>query len=441
MDAWRQMTAGALGAGIAAGEIDPVELCDAYLDAIEAHPLKDRIYARVTPDRARSEAEAARKRARSGQRRSPLDGVPVSWKDLFDSAGVATEAGSRVLKGRVPMRDAKVLEHATRLGLVCLGKTHLSELAFSGLGYNPMTATPPCINDNAAVAGGSSSGAAASVAFGLAAAAIGSDTGGSVRVPAAWNDLVGVKTTHGLLSTVGAVPLCRRFDTVGPLSCCVDDGAALMHALGGPRVDLNGATLKGARFAVVTTIALDDLDDAVATAFENAVARLQDGGATIDRIAFDPLEDAFAVAGQLYTAEAYAEWHDAVENQADQMFGEIVDRIMGGKSVTAHDFIAGWRMVETIRSEWARRFACYDAVLCPTAPILPPNLQRLKTDSAYYKTANLATLRNTRIGNLMGLCAVTLPAGRPSTGICLNALAGQDARLLRLAKAAENALT
>ena len=147
MQDWLTMTAADLGRGIAAGQIDPVALCKTYLDAIDAHPMRDRIYARVTHERALTEAQAAAMRAKSGHRLSPLDGVPISWKDLFDTAGTATEAGSKLLEGRVPDADAIVLANATAAGLVCLGKTHMSELAFSGLGHNPSTATPPCIND------------------------------------------------------------------------------------------------------------------------------------------------------------------------------------------------------------------------------------------------------------------------------------------------------
>jgi aspartyl-tRNA(Asn)/glutamyl-tRNA(Gln) amidotransferase subunit A len=171
---WQNLTAAELGREIGAGRINPVDLAELHLDAINSHPHADRIYARLTAARARAEAMAAHDRARRGFRRGLLDGVPISWKDLFDTAGVATESGSALLKGRVPVRDAEVLEVAMQSGLVCLGKTHMSELAFSGLGLNPVTATPPCINDENAVPGGSSSGAAASVAYGLAPAAIGS---------------------------------------------------------------------------------------------------------------------------------------------------------------------------------------------------------------------------------------------------------------------------
>ena len=173
MKRWLAMSAASLGRGIESGNIDPVTLTQTYLEAIDVHPFRDRIYTLVTPERALAEASAAADRAEHGQRKSALDGVPVSWKDLFDTAGILTEGGSKLLKGRVPEADCEVLKTATALGLVCLGKTHLSELAFSGLGFNPSTATSPCINDHAAVSGGSSSGAAASVAFGLAPLAIG----------------------------------------------------------------------------------------------------------------------------------------------------------------------------------------------------------------------------------------------------------------------------
>ena len=260
MSDYTSMSAADLGRGIGAGQIDPVELATAFLDAAEAHEHGSRIYARLTRDRALAEAAAARERAGLALRRHPLDGVPVSWQDLFDTGGIETCAGSDLLKGRVPARDARVLQTATLNGLVCLGKTHMSELAFSGLGLNPVTETPPCVNDHAAVPGGSSSGAATSVAFGLAPVGIGSDTGGSVRIPSAWNDLVGLKTTSGRLSLDGVVPLAAKFDTVGPLCRTVEDAALTLSALEGrPAPDLRGASLRGRRLAVLQTIALDDL--------------------------------------------------------------------------------------------------------------------------------------------------------------------------------------
>jgi len=441
MQEWLTMTAADLGRGIGDGQIDPVVLCQTYLDAIDAHPLRDRIYARVTADRALAEAGAARDRARAGQRLSPLDGVPISWKDLFDTAGIATEAGSALLKDRVPDRDARVLANATAMGLVCLGKTHMSELAFSGLGYNPSTATPPCVNDEDAVSGGSSSGAAASVAFGLAAAAIGSDTGGSVRVPAAWNDLVGLKTTSGRVSLEGTVPLAAKFDTVGPLCRSVEDASLLLALTEGSKpMDMGSTDIEGRRFAILRTVAFDDIEDAPAAAFDDAVARLKEAGAVIEDIYFDPIKEAMPLSGCLYTAEAYGLWRDVIEANPDAMYGEILERFRLGKSHSGPDYVAAWAKIDPIRAAYVKAVAGYDAVLIPTAPLLPPKLDRLETEHDYYVSANLMTLRNTRIGNLMGLAAVTLPTGTPSCGITLMGMPFGEEHLLRIAAAAEEAL-
>jgi aspartyl-tRNA(Asn)/glutamyl-tRNA(Gln) amidotransferase subunit A len=440
-DEWLNMTAAELGRGIGRGEIDPVALCELHLAAINAHPLKERIYARLTEERALAEARAAAGRARAGHRLSPLDGVPVSWKDLFDTAGVATEAGSALLAGRVPECDAEVLRNATAAGLVCLGKTHMSELAFSGLGYNPVTATPPSVNDEKAVAGGSSSGAAASVAFGLAAAAVGSDTGGSVRIPSAWNDLVGLKTTSGRLSLKGVVPLVARFDTVGPLCRSVEDAALMLAVLeGGRAADLRGASLKGTRMMVLETAALDDLRPQPRAGFESAVERLQAAGAQVDYREVPCVEDALALSGVLYTTEAYATWRDEIEAEPEKMFAEIRERFRAGRQFSGVDFVRAWQELERHRASWAEAVAGFDAVLLPTSPILPPDIERLAADHDYYVTENLLALRNTRIGNLMGLPALTLPTGLPSTGIMLLGRPMGEEHLLRLGAAAEAAL-
>jgi len=438
---WLKMSATELGRAIGEGAIDPVALTQAFLGAIDSHDLRDQIYAQVTHDRALAEAEAAAERARAGQRLSPLDGVPVSWKDLFDTAGVATEAGSALLKDRVPETDAAVVKTATQLGLVCLGKTHMSELAFSGLGLNPITATPPCVNDAGAVPGGSSSGAAASVAFGLAPMAIGSDTGGSVRVPAAWNDLEGLKTTWGLISKSGSVPLCPKFDTVGPLCRTVEDAAYGLSALTGePMIDLKAARVAGKRFAVLETIALDDVRETPMDAFNSAVTRLEAAGAIIDRIQAPEVERAMGLTGTLFTAEAYGTWKGVIEANPHLMFAEILERFRSGAHVGGADYVAAWQTLDKARYNWHARVAGYDGVLCPTTPIMPPNLERLQSDHEYYVTENILALRNTRIGNLLGLSAVSLPTGTPSAGLMILGQPFGEAQLLRTASAVERCL-
>ena len=441
MQDWLWMTAADLGRGIGAGEIDPIALTEAYLSAIDSHPEAHRIYARVTHDRARAEAKAASGRAKAGHRLGLLDGVPISWKDLFDTAGIGTEAGTKLLEGRVPSEDAEVLKAATAAGLVCLGKTHMSEIAFSGLGLNPIMETPPCKNDPEAVPGGSSSGAAGSVAFGLAAAAIGSDTGGSVRIPSAWNDLVGLKTTHGRISVEGVVALCATFDTVGPLCRSVEDAGLLLAALEGNQpADLKAATLEGVKFAILDSLTMDELRDAPRAAFESAVQRLQAAGATVTHFQMPEIHDAFDQAFNLYATDSYGHWKDLVEANPEKMFPQILERVRGGAQVMGADYVASWIKLRAIRKIYTALTAGFDAVIMPTAPNLPPNAKRLLTDDAYYKTENLLALRNTRIGNLMDGASLNLPTGAPSCGILFNAGVGSEEKLLRIGAAAAKAL-
>jgi len=440
-DDWQTLGVADLGRAIGVGGIDPVDLTEAYLDAITAHEYADRIYCVVTADRARAEAAAASERARLGVRRGLLDGVPLSWKDLFDSAGDETKSGSDLLAGRVPDADCEVLANATRAGMVCLGKTHMSELAFSGLGINPVTETPPNIHDPELVPGGSSSGAAASTAWGLAPAGIGSDTGGSVRIPSAFNDLVGLKTTSGRLSLSGVVPLCERFDTVGPLAKTVEDCALLLAVMeGGKPADLEGASLTGRRFLVLDTYT-DDVREEPAAGFAHALDRMVQAGAQIDHGTVDGIEAAMDLSPILFTSEAYGTWKHAIEAAPEKMFPRILDRFRSGAGFAAADYVSAWQFLDHLRGEWAAQVAGYDAVLLPTAPNLPPHAGRLMEDDEYYVTENLLTLRNTRVGNLMGLSALTLPTGVPGTGIMFLGQPFGEEALLRIGKAAETALT
>lgn len=439
MNDWQSMSAAALGRGIGEGHIDPVELADAFLEAIAVHPHGPRIYARTCPDRAREEAVAARGRARSGARPGPLDGVPVSWKDLFDTAGLGTEAGSKLLAGRVPEADAAVVATAREGGMVSLGKTHLSELAFSGLGLNPVTATPPNIHDEGALPGGSSSGAAASVAFGLAPLAIGSDTAGSVRIPAAWNDLVGLKTTHGLLPDEGALPLCPRFDTAGPIARSVEDAALGLTALGGPAIDLDGASLDGTRLLVLEGLVLTELDEGIPTGFEGAVERLAAAGASISHATLAMVEEVFELA-TIFAPEAYGTWRGIIETNPSVMFPPILERFRSGATMSAADYVACWQRLESLRAAYLAATEGVDAVLLPTCPILPPNAAHLLEDEAAYTRANLLALRNTRVGSLLGLTGLTLPTRTPSAGLLLQGGPHAEGELLRLGAAAARAL-
>ena len=438
---WLKAPATEQGRAILAGLVSPVDLAEGYLDAIARAPLADRIYARATPERARNEAIAAHDRAKAGLRLSLLDGVALSWKDNIDSAGVATEAGSLLLEGRVPDADAAVLETATTQGAVCLGKTNMTELAFSGLGLNPPVANVPNAFDPALTGGGSSGGAAVSVALGLAAGAVGTDTGGSIRLPAAWNGVVGFKPSPGAVDVRGVLPLCRRFDVAGPIARTVEDCAEILALMTGTRApDLRGTSAHGLRLMVLDGVPFDDAREAPVAAFEEAVARLAAAGASITHAAPACVAEAMPLSSTLFAPEAYGLWRDQIEAVPDLMYPPILDRFRGGKAVSAADYVAGWDRLDRLRADWAAAVAGFDAVILPTAPILPPEIARLEADPAYFATENLLALRNTRIGNLLGLPAVSLPTGRPACGIMLMGAPGRDAALMRVAAAAEAAL-
>ena len=442
MSDFNSLTASELGDMIGQGEIDPVELTEHFLSRIETSPIGKKIYSTVTSQLALEQAKDAKKRAILGRRLSALDGVPISWKDLFDIEGYPCEAGSELLAGRLANQNCEVYKLAEAQGLICLGKTHMSELAFSGLGLNPVRETPPCVNYPESVPGGSSSGAATSVSFGLAAAGIGSDTGGSVRIPAAWNDLVGLKTTAGKLSLDGVVPLCSRFDTVGPLTKSVEDAARLFGIMSGREIRLPAPkAVKGLKLGILKNVAMENVVDLPKKAFESAIDKLKEAGASISEIFVSSVDEAMDLTGFLYSPEAYATWKHKIEKTPDLMFTKILERFRSGANVLASDFICAWDKLMDLRQQYYSAVKMYDAVLIPTSPIIPPELDRLMNDGDFYNSQNLLALRNTRIGNLMGGCSITLPTDIPSCGLLIMGMPSQEERLLRLAQACELVLS
>ncbi|MFQ5959444.1 MAG: amidase [Alphaproteobacteria bacterium] len=448
--AWHEMSALELGARIGAGRIDPVALAEHFLERIAAADGEHTIYLRTTPERALAEARAARERARAGLTRGSLDGVPISWKDLFDTAGVATTAATPLLADRVPDADAEVLARATRAGMVCLGKTNLTEFAFSGLAINPHYGTPANAFDarTLRVPGGSSSGAAVSVARGLAAAGIGSDTGGSVRIPAAWNGLVGLKTTAGLLPLDGVVPLAPSLDTVGPLTRDVADAGALFAVLAARRpADLAGAALGGMRIVVAETVVWDGLEPGVEAAAQRAVESLASAGAEIVREEVPEFAEAQALVarhGPLVSAEGYACWRDLIEAHPYKLYNNVLKRFRQGAEVSAVDVERLRQGLATVAKRLHARLAGAAAIVAPTCVISPPPIADLVADDAAYVAANMGALRNTTLGNLLRLCAITLPCGDDGNGLpvglMLMARPCREGALLRLAAACEAAL-
>ncbi len=445
---WHRMTALDLGGLFESGSADPREVTEAFLARAALTDPDHRIYVRLLETRARAEAAAAADRAKRGLRRHALDGVPLSWKDLFDTAGEATAAGSLPLKTRVPTRDAEILARATRAGAVCLGKTTMTELAFSGLGINPHFGTPANAHDGKIerVPGGSSAGAGVSVARGLAAGAIGTDTGGSVRIPSAWNGLVGLKTTAGCLPLTGTVPLSPTFDTVGPLAKTVEDAAALLALLEGKQAHaLEPFDLSRAVFWLPGGVAWSELDEGVATALEAAIRRLVHAGAKIVEQKLPALDEIDALTwspkASRLVAEAYAQWDDMLAANKPDIYPPVYDRVMAGAALTASDIIAADLRRADIRARYLAATSGVDAVLMPAVAISPPPIAALEAGGDAYFRANRMALRNATIGNQLGLCAITLPAGYDAlglpVGLMLQSHPFTEKKLLRLALAVE----
>ena len=446
---WHEMTALALGAAIGDGVIDPVALTEHFLARIDAEDGDHTVYITTTADRALAEADAAAARANAGLRRSPLDGVPISWKDLYDTAGIRTTGGSPLLKDRIPAADAEVLARATRAGLICLGKTTMTELAYSGLGINPSMGTPinPFDNETNRVPGGSSSGAAVSVARGLAAAGIGSDTGGSVRIPAAWQGLVGLKTTPGAIPLEGVLPLWPGVDTVGPLTHDVADAAALFAVLAArPAADLNGASLAGVHVLLPDNFFWVDLQDGVDARARAAIAQLEGAGTIIESkpiAALDGLGELGMRVAYMMSSDAYAVWGETLESDPDAVYTPVLERFRMGCDQDAVEMVRIHQQIATLATDYLNETAGFDAVLAPTTPIIAPPLDELVAGGDIYLQNNMAALRNTRVGNVFGLSALTVPCGTSEglpVGLMLMTGPNCENAVLRLGAAVEAAL-
>jgi aspartyl-tRNA(Asn)/glutamyl-tRNA(Gln) amidotransferase subunit A len=436
---------------IQSGVADPKEIAEATLAGIEACDEQG-LFVLVTADRARAEAAAASERVRSGRPRSLLDGVPVAWKDLFDLQGAKTTAGSRVLARQAPAtEDAAVVQRLRAAGMVSVGRVGMTEFAFSGLGLNPHFGTPrnPHGGGEARIPGGSSSGSAVAVARGLVSVSIGTDTGGSVRIPAAFNGIVGYKATYGRYPMEGVFPLSRSLDSLGVLCRIVADVVAVDAAmLGKVGSDVTRRAIAGTRIVVPTNVVFDDAERVVVDRFEAALDRLSRAGANIERriiAAFDGVLEVGAKHGALVTAEAYA-LHVARLNgpAADEMDPRVASRMRGGAKISMLDLVeicdARARLIAD-----ARRDVGLDAfVAFPTVPHVAPLVRPLEQDDALYVQINARTLRNTMLANFLQWCGISLPCGTDGQGLpvgfLLSALGGKDADLLGIALEVEGLL-
>ena len=433
------------------GDCRSIDLVEAALARAEAPDGQGHhTFARLDRDGALAQAQASDLLRRAGLARSPLEGLPVSVKDLFDVQGQVTRAGSVVLADAAPASaDAPAVARLRAAGAVIIGRTTMTEFAFSGLGLNPHQGTPlnPWDRPTGRIPGGSSSGAAVSVTDGMALGGIGSDTGGSVRIPAALCGLTGFKPTQRRVPREGVLPLSVSLDSIGPLAATVDDCALLDAVMAGEALPSTAVhALPGLRFLVPTTLALDDLEPEVAAAFERALRRLAEAGATIEE---RPIPAFAALAGlqsrgTLAGAEAHA-WHrDLLERAADGYDPRVRVRIEAGARMCASDYVR----LQQARRAWITQveglLGDHDALLMPTVPSIAPPLAPLLADDDLYARTNLRMLRNPTLVNFLDGAAWTLPCHRPGeeapVGLMLAGPPGSDARLLPIARGIEACL-
>ncbi|MGH6702720.1 MAG: amidase [Bradyrhizobium sp.] len=407
-----------------------------------------RVFIHVDKDAAIEAAEAMDRLRKAKAAPSRFAGIPVSIKDLFDIKGQVTRAGSRALEDSAPAdKDAPAVARLRRAGFVVIGRTNMTEFAYSGIGINPHYGTPKGVWQRSVghVPGGSSSGAAVSVVDGMAHGALGTDTGGSCRIPAAFNGIVGFKPTQRRIPLDGGVPLSFTLDSYGPLArtvgCCAVLDAVLADE---SQVPLQPRSIRGMRLAVPTTMVLDDLDDAVARTFERALEALSSAGALIEWITVPEFLDAGVMNanGGFSAAESYA-WHRyLIASKGDLYDPRVSTRILRGESISAADYVdlLGARRSLVARTE--QRIAPFDALILPTTANTPPRIADLADDKAF-TAANLRALRNCTLINMIDGCAISLPAereGEVPVGLMLAASGGSDRRIFELAAGIEAAI-
>lgn len=442
-------TLASLAADLDAGRTTARALVDACLAKIADEDGEGaRAFVHVDTEAAIEAAESMDRLREVGAAPSPFAGIPISIKDLFDIKGQVTRAGSRALEDSAPAAaDAPAVARLRRAGFVVIGRTNMTEFAYSGIGINPHYGTPKGAwqRNVGYVPGGSSSGAAVSVVDGMAHGALGTDTGGSCRIPAAYNGIVGFKPTQRRVPLDGAVPLSSTLDSIGPLARTVKCCAVLDAVLANEEVaPLQPRPIKGLRLAVPTTVALDDLEDAVAQTFERALEKLAREGALIERIAVPEFLDVapMSVKGGFAAAESYA-WHRyLIVAKGDIYDPRVASRILRGESQSAADYIDLLGARQSLVARAAARLAPYDALVLPTTANTPPRIADLKDDQAFTK-ANLLSLRNCTLINMIDGCAISLPihrGGEVPVGLMLAAAGGSDRLIFELATGMEDVL-
>lgn len=435
----KQPTLASLAQGLAAGETTSVELVEDVLARI-ADPAGEgsRTYLEIDTGGARTTANAMDALRQADAEPSPYAGIPVSVKDLFDVRGQVTRAGSKALSGDPAVRDASAVRLWRRAGLVVVGRTNMTEFAFSGLGINPHHGTPasPWDRDHRRIPGGSSSGAAVSVADGMAHGALGTDTGGSCRIPAALCGVAGFKPTQAFVPRDGTIPLSPTLDAVGVLARTVNCCAVLFSALTDREPQPSIPLSRPPRVAVVRDYFLEDADELVIHAFARACERARHAGAELVDLELPELDQIAEMnaLGGFPAAESFAWHHDLIAAHAAEYDPRVLSRIRRGERQSARDLLVLTEWRAQLIDSTASRLQGFDAFLCPTVPVVAPPVDALESDEEYARV-NLLMLRNPTVVNLLDGCAVSVPmhaSGEAPAGLTVAGMAFDDARVLKV---------
>jgi aspartyl-tRNA(Asn)/glutamyl-tRNA(Gln) amidotransferase subunit A len=419
---------------IRSGKRSPVEIVTYYLSRIKALEGSLGAFRLTRPDQALLEASAAARQIAAGNHLGPLHGIPFAVKDLFDVQGLPTTAGTHLLENNIPTRDSRAVSALRKAGMILTGKTNTVQFAYSGVGINHDQGTPvnpwgtePCIP------GGSSSGSAVAVAAGMTPFALGTDTGGSVRIPAALCGVTGLKTTVGRISRSGVYPLSSTMDSVGVLCRFAEDAALVYQAMKG-RDPGDEATLlqpagdepwkhqpgcRAMRMVVPEDVFWDDADPEVTGAVLEAVEIFKALGADVRPCRFPEAAEAVALNRNslIIAAEAYCVNKTFIDDHFDELDPVVANRIVKGKDVKAADYLADTRAWRELRRSTAETLADAEVILVPTTPIPALPIQKVDADSETYSKWNVTYLRNTSVGNILDLCGLSIPCGFTSKGL------------------------
>ena len=454
------LTIAELGKGLRAGEFSSLELTEALLTRIDTFEPKLNAFRIVCHERARASAQAADIELGAGVDRGPLHGIPYVAKDLYDVAGLPTSAGSKLLEDATAADDCEVVTRLTRAGMVLLGKTNTVQFAYGGAGINHDHGTPhnpwhPVPH----LPGGSSSGTGVAVAAGFAPMGLGSDTGGSVRIPAALNGITGLKTTVGRISRAGVFPLSWTLDSVGPLARDVLDCATTYQAILGPHSadssTVNHAShdalssikagVSGMRLAFAEGLLFDAVDASVERAVRDTAHTFTGLGAHLSSLDFPQAQTALDVnpGGVITAAEAYTLYRELVDGHFDELDPIVAHRIAKGAQVSAAEYLSSLRAIEALRITTVEALDGVDALLCPAVMIPAQPVAQTDASNERYSEVNLKCLRNTLVGNILNLSALSVPCGFSPDGLPIGLMIYtrpfDEARLLRIGHAFQQA--